>query len=206
MSGESHISDRLITAAMQCFLNDEYHKVTTRQIADLADTNISMIRYYFGNKEGLYEEMIRQTLQPLIDVVDSNMLKSSGGFNEYFQIYYMTMLQNPKFPALILKVLAMNQGPGKRFLTQLLERGRTQGSKRIRELQKSNIVDQAIDPFMVRISFVSLAMMPILVKNIFEEEMGSNMDEDFFMQLAELNGRLFSAGLKQNDDLREGEK
>jgi len=29
------------------------HRVTTRLIAEKAGANISMIRYYFGNKEGL---------------------------------------------------------------------------------------------------------------------------------------------------------
>ena len=110
------VQERLINAAIACFLDDEYHKVTTRQIAAQADTNASMIRYYFGNKESLYEEMIRQTLQPLIDVLDSEMLESSGGFSEYFKLYYHTMQQNPKFPVLILKVLALNHGPGRRLV------------------------------------------------------------------------------------------
>jgi AcrR family transcriptional regulator len=80
------VTDRLIESAMACFLNDDYHKVSTRQIAAKADTNISMIRYYFGNKEGLYEEMIKQTLQPLIDVLDNKMLETDGGFKEYFKL------------------------------------------------------------------------------------------------------------------------
>ena len=58
-TNQKPVQERLINAATVCFLDDEYHKVTTRQIATQADTNASMIRYYFGNKEGLYEEMIR---------------------------------------------------------------------------------------------------------------------------------------------------
>lgn len=189
------VSERLVESAMACFLNDDYHKVTTRQIAEKADTNISMIRYYFGNKEGLYEEMIKQTLQPLIDVLDSKILESDGGFNEYFKLYYHTMLDNPKFPALILKVLAMNQGPGKRFVQQLLERGRVQSRKRLEQLQQAGLVDQSIDPIIVRIAFVSLAMMPMLLKNIFEDELGQEMDISYFNKLAEFNGALIASGL-----------
>jgi AcrR family transcriptional regulator len=61
------VRERLLKAALDSFLSDEYHKVTTRLIADKADANISMIRYYFGNKEGLYEEMIRDTMSPLLN-------------------------------------------------------------------------------------------------------------------------------------------
>ena len=47
------IRSRLIRAALDCFLADDYHRVTTRLIAEAAGANASMIRYYFGNKEGL---------------------------------------------------------------------------------------------------------------------------------------------------------
>ena len=33
------VHERLINAAMDCFLADEYHRVTTRQIAAAADAN-----------------------------------------------------------------------------------------------------------------------------------------------------------------------
>lgn len=194
-NSEQPVQHRLVQAAMECFLSDEYHKVTTRQIASAADTTIAMIRYYFGNKEGLYEEMIRQTLQPLLDVLETSLLSSTGGFADYFSIYYRTMRQNPRFPTLILKVLALNQGPGKRFIHQLLERGRSRARERIELLKQHGQIERKLDPDMVRIAFVSLAMMPILIQGVFEEQMERSMDEKFMQQLAELNGRLFAAGL-----------
>ena len=200
---EQPVQQRLIQAALDCFLGDEYHKVTTRQIATAADTSIAMIRYYFGSKEGLYEEMIRQTLQPLLDVLESSLLSSTGGFADYFSLYYRTMQQNPRFPALILKVLALNQGPGKRFIYQLLERGRSSAREKIEMLKEHGKVEKRIDPDMVRIAFVSLAMMPILLKEVFEKQLDLPMDEAFLQQLAALNGRLFAAGLSPDTDIKE---
>lgn len=193
------VQERLITAALDCFLNDEYHNVTTRQIAAAADTNIAMIRYYFGNKEGLYEEMIRQTLQPLLDVLESSLLSSTGGFTEYFRIYYRTMKASPRFPVLILKVLALNQGPGRRFIYQLLERGRSKGREKMEHLKQDGAVDEGLDPDIVRIAFVSLAMMPMLLKPVFESQMDREMDADFLDALAAFNGHLFAAGLKPTE-------
>ncbi len=77
------VRERLLKAALDSFLSDEYHKVTTRLIAEKADANISMIRYYFGNKEGLYEEMIRDTMNPLLNVLDGQMLESVDGFKDF---------------------------------------------------------------------------------------------------------------------------
>lgn len=194
-SPQQPVQARLLKAALECFLADEYHKVTTRLIAEKADTNISMIRYYFGNKEGLYEEMIRDTLKPLLDVLDGRMLSDVGGFAEFLRLYYDTMSKHPEFPKLILKVLALNQGPGRHFVQQLLERGRTRGAQKVEELKADGHIDATLNPDIVRMAFVSLAMTPMLLKDIFEEQMSYAMDETFLDSLAVFNGRLFAAGL-----------
>jgi len=189
------VRERLLKAALDSFLSDDYHKVTTRLIAEKADANVSMIRYYFGNKEGLYEEMIKETLNPLLEVLDGKMLDTFDGLKGYFSLYYQTMSKQPEFPKLILKVLALNQGPGRRFIQQLLERGRTRGAKKVNELKSAGYVSPSLDPDIVRMAFVSLAMMPMLLKDIFEEQMGRTMNEAFLEQLAAFNGHLFAAGL-----------
>ena len=185
---------RLLKAALDCFLADQYNKVTTRLIADRAAANVSMIRYYFGNKQGLYEEMIRDTLSALLDVLDGPMLSSVEGFTDFLRIYYDTMSKRPEFPKLILKVLALNQGPGRRFIQQLLERGRTRGARKVADFKAQGQIAAAVDPDIVRMTFVSLAMTPMLLKDIFEEQMGRPMDAAFLESLANFNGRLFTAG------------
>lgn len=188
---------RLVKAALDCFLADDYHNVTTRLIAERAVANVSMIRYYFGNKEGLYEEMIRETLAPLLDVLDGQMLASVGGFADFLRLYYDTMSARPEFPKLILKVLALNHGPGRRFIQQLLERGRTRGARKVADLKADGQIAPGVDPDVLRMAFVSLAMTPMLLKDIFEEQMDRPMDVAFLHHLAEFNGRLFTAGLKE---------
>lgn len=194
----SSVRSRLIEAALDSFLSDEYHRVTTRLIAQKAGVNVSMIRYYFGSKEGLYEEMIRETLNPLLEALDGQMLASVRGFSDLLGMYYNTMSARPEFPRLILKVIALNHGPGRRSIRQLLERGRTRGAKRVEALKAGGQIDHDIDPDIARLAFVSLAMMPILLKDVFEEQMGHPMDADFLRKLADFNGRLISAGLMPN--------
>ncbi len=189
------VRTRLVRAALDCFLADDYHRVTTRLIAERARANVSMIRYYFGNKEGLYEEMIRETLNPMLAVLDGPMLASTAGFTDFLRLYYDTMTARPEFPKLILKVLALNQGPGRRFIQQLLERGRTRGARKVSALKAQGQIAPGIDPDILRLAFVSLAMTPILLKEIFEEQMGRPMDAGFLETLAAFNGHLFLAGL-----------
>lgn len=192
----SSVHDRLLLAARHCFLADDYHAVSTRRIAQEAQTNVSMIRYYFGSKEGLYEEMIRRTLAPLLDVLDSDMMATPDGFAGYLRIYYRVMQETPEFPRLMLKVLALKHGPGRRFILELLERGRNRGAKRLGELKRGGAVQPEIDPDVLRMTFVSMAMTPLLLKDIFEEQLGRPMDATFFEQLARLNGHLLATGLR----------
>lgn len=200
------LRSRLIQAALDCFLADDYHKVSTRRIAECAGANVSMIRYYFGSKEGLYEEMIRETLSPLLDVLDGQLLASTAGFADFLGLYYRTMSARPEFPKLILKVLALHHGPGRRFIQQLLERGRTRGAGKVAELKTHGQIAAAIDPDILRLAFVSLAMTPMLLKEIFEEQMEHPMDEAFLDNLAAFNGHLFAAGLAPSVSGKEGEK
>jgi len=196
--------ERLLKAALDCFLSDEYHNVTTRSIAEKARVNVSMIRYYFGNKEGLYEEMIRDTMSPLLKVLDGPMLDSVDGFKGLMKLYYDAMASKPEFPKLILKILALKQGPGRRFIVQLLERGRARGAQRLEALKSARHVDSTLDPDIVRIAFVSLAMMPMLLKEVLEEQLGKPMDAAFLEKLADFNGRLFSSALTTT--IEPGEK
>lgn len=189
------VRQRLLQAALNRFLHDDYHQVSTREIAAQAQANVSMIRYYFGSKRGLYEEMLREQLTPLLDVLDGSLLSGTDGFASYFKLYYDTMSSKPEFPRLILKVLALNHGPGRHFIQQLLERGRLRGARQVEALKRSGKLASDVDADILRLAFVSLAMTPILLKDIFEEQMEIVMDDEFTARLAQFNGMLFAAGL-----------
>ncbi|MGR9117571.1 MAG: TetR/AcrR family transcriptional regulator, partial [Gammaproteobacteria bacterium] len=67
--------------------------------------------------------------------------------------------------------------------------------RKVEELKSAGQINSSLDPDIVRMAFVSLAIMPMLLKDIFEEQMGRAMDEGFLEQLAEFNGHLFTSGL-----------
>lgn len=186
---------RLLKAALECFLADDYHRATTRNIAERASTNISMIRYYFGSKEGLYEEMILDMYGPLLDALDE--LKGSSGEDlaALFRFYYARMVERPEFPKLVLKVLALKQGPGRRFIYRILERGRAGTARKVAECKARGQLPPSADPDIVRMTFLSLAMMPMLLKDVFEQQLGRRLDETFLEHLAAFNGRLLRAAL-----------
>ena len=52
----------ILDVASAMFAKSDYDSISTRDIAKAADVNISAISYYFGNKEGLYLEVINNAI------------------------------------------------------------------------------------------------------------------------------------------------
>lgn len=75
-------TEKLLHTARRLFAEHGYEGTSIRQIAQEADVNISMISYYFGGKEQLFERIVeerlgrladraKETLHPELDVKDA---------------------------------------------------------------------------------------------------------------------------------------
>ncbi len=53
--------ERLLQAAMQVFARDGFDKGSLRQICDKARANLAAVKYYFGDKQGLYREVLLES-------------------------------------------------------------------------------------------------------------------------------------------------
>lgn len=66
----------ILEAAVKLFAKLGLDKCSTREIAKESDSNISLISYYFGGKEGLYKEVMRNHANEIKEGVQQNMQKS----------------------------------------------------------------------------------------------------------------------------------
>lgn len=60
--------ERLLREARRIFADKGFDKASTREIARAAEANIALIAYYFGDKRGLYREVL---VQPIAQVMAS---------------------------------------------------------------------------------------------------------------------------------------
>ncbi len=59
-----HPRKKLVLAALKLFADKGFEGASTREIADAAGANISAIRYYFGDKAGLYRAAFTELCDP----------------------------------------------------------------------------------------------------------------------------------------------
>lgn len=86
----------ILEAAVKLFAQLGLDKCSTREIAKESDANISLISYYFGGKEGLYKEVMRQHINEVKESVQNNMQNSTSqpGTKEYFIEEVSSMVDN----------------------------------------------------------------------------------------------------------------
>jgi len=196
------VRQRLLDAALHCFLEQDYHQVSMRRVASDAHANMSMIYYYFGSKEGLFEEVLRSWLQPLINNMRSaDAASSPSSIYEFFQMYYQAALKHPRFPLLIMNTLNNSDAPGARFLCEtVLERGRQSGVQWTRRMQEEGKIANDIDAEMLRIAVVSMSMLPMLTRDFLAKQFNEPIDEAFFERLSGFYARILTHGIVHRPD------
>jgi AcrR family transcriptional regulator len=66
-SGDRETRARLVKAASQLFGRDGFKKVTVRQICRAARANVASVNYHFGDKTGLYREVLRVAIDTMVE-------------------------------------------------------------------------------------------------------------------------------------------
>ena len=194
--GESDVRARLINAARDLFTRIPYDKVTTRKLADQAHVNIAMIRYYFGNKSGLFSEMLKEVSAPIREqVVQALQETSASNFTAILSTYYKAMGPNPTLPQLIFQIMSMpdNAEPRKILLEVFTEK--KDGPEKFFSALDAGSLQDGVNPKMAWLSIQSLMIFPFLIYP-HARRAGINIaDPEFLEQLAEHNASLLSQGI-----------
>lgn len=93
--------ERLIVAATELFCKKGYGNTSIREIAKAADANSALIKYYFGDKEGLFRHVFKEVTAPLNQVrrVRFENLIANGSFiiEDVVRAWVEPMFENANF-------------------------------------------------------------------------------------------------------------
>ena len=196
--GDSDARQRLIVEARKLFVSLPYSKVSTRMIASRADVNVALIRYYFANKSGLYEAMLRETVKPIHAQLKVALDKGDfASIGDLMRTYYRIMAPNPDMPKLIARAMMMEPADLQRQTMERIfnEVARPAIDVMFQQLQKQGELRDGVCPDKARMSFISLMVFPFLIPPSMLTMQNIEMDEAYLAELAEHNVNLLVRGL-----------
>jgi AcrR family transcriptional regulator len=193
--GATDARAQLVQAARRLFVSKAYDQVSIRMLAQHAGVNSALIRYYFGDKAGLFEAMLRETTQPILEQFQLMAgHKSIDSVTGLLQIYYRIMGDNPDLPRLVARVMMEHEtGPQRQIIEKIV-------APLLQRLEKVLFAQPdrlrfAAPPDMARLSFLSLMVFPFLAPPAMLALQGIRLTPDYLDALATHNVRVLTHGL-----------
>lgn len=196
-SQERQVREQLLDAARHFFLQSPYSEVSTRQIASRAHTNVGMIRYYFGNKLGLFEAVLRDTLEPIRKLLRQiGQQPAPDSLEQVMALNVELHLRNPDFAKLMMFVMYCgNDTELQGVFDTIMEEINSYSTKMFKKLQQKGLLAPHWDIELTRLSMMSLVMYPSILPEPAAALFGVEQSEDFYKRLLEHNLKLLSHGL-----------
>ena len=178
--------EKIKAAAAKLFTQKGYAATKTRDIAEEAGINLSLLNYYFRSKEKLFNlimgEKIRQFFGIVVPVITDASLDLELKIELFVEKYIETLTQNPDLPIFVLNEIRNNP---KHFVEEI-------GANKI--LMSSSLMNQIraknpeINPVHFIMNLMGMSVFPFLSKPVF---MASQVvDENSFKALMDERRKL----------------
>lgn len=198
-AGDSTTRQLLLSQARFLFAELGYERVTTRMIAQAAGVNAGMIRYYFVDKAGLFEAMLRETIDPLVAMAQQQA--RSAELRDPAAIvagYYAIMAPHPLLPALIFRSLHSIHSPEYRIVSKVFSGFVQQMLGNLQQvLQAPDLLQPELQPMNALLTCFSLAIFPFVMPPLIKQAIGLELTPDFLQQLAAHQRHVLQHGLLQ---------
>ncbi len=191
-----HARTALIEAARNCFLHNHYDRVSLRQIAHKADVDPAMIRYYFGSKAGLFETMVRETFSPVVDMLRKNSHSMADSPLDLMSAYYKMMSSSPALSRLVFQVLQQQSNQeAYNILSTVFREIFGSAGEWVFMLAERQQLNPNLDPNLVKLSFVSLMVFPLIAPKLLLDELELSICPEMLDKLLVHNSQVMSQGL-----------
>jgi AcrR family transcriptional regulator len=190
----------LLEAARQLFLARGFAAVSIREIAAAAGATPAMIRYYFGDKLGLYRAMLDEAIAPfraaLLEMREQAAV-AEADIAALMRMYMRLLADNPWVPALIVQEVLAEGG---RFRAQFIEHFAGRMAPLLMEVlqreQAAGRLRSDVDPRLATVSAISLCVFPFVSLPITSRVLGLTIEGEAIDRLAAHTSRLFLEGLR----------
>lgn len=195
--GTGDLREALLRAARHLFATEGYEAVSVKRLAEAAEATPAMVNYYFGDKQGLYQAVVEQTLQPFIGKV-RQMLEhaETPRLDDILAAYMRLVAANPWMPRLVMReVLAADGKFRERFINQVAMPGRGLLAETIRRGQEAGELRADLDPAFTAMSMMSMAVFPFAALPVTSSVFGVRLKDEVLERLIDNTRKILRAGV-----------
>jgi len=191
-----NVRERVLQAAQELFLRYGYRAVSSRQIGAAAGVNFAMIRYYFGGKPGLYREILQGLMPAQLAGLESWAQGGGGQLEDILANIARVWAANPWIAGFVLREVLLPGGPMRAmFLREFPERLAPQVERAVKEQMRRGTLRGDLDPKLLVLSVVSLAIFPFLSFALTNRVFGVRHDEEFVLRFIAHTQELLAHGV-----------
>ena len=192
------VRENLIHHARLLFIAHPYEKVSLRMVSTDAGVNMAMIRYYFNNKAGLFETMLRESLSPVHQALDETKPSSDANLLLLLMTnFYQQMSKYKNLPRLISRTMQLSkEAPQRKIIEKImLEHLPVMQNKVQDELNTQGVLQDGVSAQLSYFSMLNLMLFPFIAPPEMLKLHGISIDDEFLSNLLEHNIRLLSQGI-----------
>ena len=191
--------EKIIRAADKIFTQKGYAATRTREIAEEAGTNLALLNYYFGSKEKLFRNVVREKLKMLLSAMGPIASDETIPIDEKIRMisenYTRLLLENEGLPLFILNEWSVN----KKLFADLIRETRQHAEPVIeKQLRESNMAITLED---LIVNTLGMIMFPFIAKPMILSS--GLVQEDQFAMFVEKRKEMIPEWIKKITDKQE---
>ncbi|MFY0636586.1 TetR/AcrR family transcriptional regulator [Maricaulis maris] len=159
---------RLMSAGEDLFSAHGFAGTTLDAIAEKAEANKAMVRYYFGGKDGLYTAIIEAIIDDVLSQLKAELAEPvdpMADMGDFIEVFARAVIGRPSFPRMILRDyldgdIMTREGPARKL------RSFMETTRRFYEAGQADGRFRAVDPHMLHLSIVGSAIFFSVTRRI----------------------------------------
>ncbi len=153
---------RLIQSAADLLKNKSYRSITVREVADNANINSAMVRYYFKNKEGLFIALLKEMSKQQHSILEK-LAHCENPIEEFIRVMVRDISENSGLARTIHDEI-MNEDSALKdaFIAQFPRPMSSFLPKLIEDQMKAGNFRADLDPKYTAFQLMSLIILPFL--------------------------------------------
>ena len=192
-----HSTDlKILYAAEKLFAEKGFAATSTRDIAKNAGVNVSMISYYFGSKEKLFEEIFKVRMKEgqsfAIEILENPDLNEWEKLTKIVKNYIKRVKNLPEFYT-ILQSVHTTEGVGNEQILTFLRASKIGYIKMYQRLLEEGFENKV---FTKKTNF--LFLHSVIVGTVFYSKQGMNLYQEFSENKSEEFHEIFYNNLTKN--------